>query len=179
MNIAVFCSSAVSQPENFAEAARTLGQWIGTNRHTLVYGGVNAGLMHITAQATAEAGGHIIGVVPEKFIQRADPICHEVVTATDLNQRKSVMCNLADVFVALPGGLGTVDEVISAVSQLKVDKDTGKRLLLLNLDDIFTPLITLLQSLCQGPLASVVHQKHYLSVDNTNQLITTLNQISS
>ena len=179
MTIAVYCPSREALPQEAFDCARATGEWIGRHRGTLVYGGVNAGLMHITAQATAEAGGHIIGVVPEKFIQRADPICHEVVTATDLNQRKSVMCNLADVFVALPGGLGTVDEVISAVSQLKVDKDTDKRLLLLNLDDIFTPLITLLQSLCQGPLASVVHQKHYLSVDNTNQLITTLNQISS
>ncbi len=74
MTIVVYCSSQAGLDEKYQQLAHNLGTWIGQNGHTLLYGGSNAGLMHITAAAAHEAGGHVIGVIPEMFRHRIDPV---------------------------------------------------------------------------------------------------------
>ena len=114
MNIVVYCSANSDLPSEIVAIATALGRWIGERGHTLVYGGVNAGLMHATAVAAHEAGcRHIVGIVPECFEHRADPLCTELQLARDLCDRKSRLIAQGDVFVVLPGGLGTIDEWIS------------------------------------------------------------------
>ena len=73
MNIVVYCSSREGLSPEYVQMAEALGHWIGEHHHSLVYGGVNAGLMHTVAQATANAGGKVIGIVPESFAHRVDP----------------------------------------------------------------------------------------------------------
>ena len=75
MKIVVYCSSMEGLEKKYQQLAAALGTWIGQNGHTLLYGGSNAGLMHITAAAVHEAGGHVIGVIPEMFRHRIDPLC--------------------------------------------------------------------------------------------------------
>ena len=122
MNIVVYCSANSDLPSEIVAIATALGRWIGERGHTLVYGGVNAGLMHATAVAAHEAGcRHIVGIVPECFEHRADPLCTELQLARDLCDRKSRLIAQGDAFVVLPGGIGTIDEWISTLSQLIVD----------------------------------------------------------
>lgn len=116
--ICVYCSSASDLPADIVEAAMRLGRTIGEEDCALVYGGVNAGLMHTVARGAADAGATIIGVVPEMFIHRADPLCTELIITPDLNARKSRMISEADIFVVLPGGLGTIDEWVSTASHV-------------------------------------------------------------
>lgn len=139
--VAIYCSSRVDLPEGVNEGASLIARTIAECGGSLVYGGVNAGLMHVVAEAAAGVGAEIIGVVPEVFAHRADPLCHNVVMAADLNARKGTMIDMADIFVVLPGGLGTIDEWISTLSHImvqeKVDPDADKPILVWNHDGMY------------------------------------------
>ena len=86
MKLAVYCSSRQGLEQEYFDLAAALGRWIGSQGHTLVYGGVNAGLMHAVAQACHDAGGHIVGVNVETFRHRTDPLVDEVVYTADLGE---------------------------------------------------------------------------------------------
>ena len=118
MKLAVFCGSTTGNEPAYVEAARALGRWIGENGHTLIYGGGDTGLMGAMAKETHRAGGRVIGVLPEnvEFIRsRPQPWCDEVITAENMTARKQTMLDLADAFFALPGGVGTLDEITDAI----------------------------------------------------------------
>jgi len=113
MNICVFCGSSTGSEPIYKEAAHELGTLIGSNRNTLIYGGGNVGLMGIVADATLVAGGKAIGIIPE-FLQRRE-VAHNGLTQLEvvdtMHQRKQRMAELADAFIAMPGGWGTLDEL--------------------------------------------------------------------
>lgn len=119
-NVAVYCSSRSGLPEEVEQIAQGLGKLLGESGSRLVYGGVNAGLMHTLASAAREAGAEVCGIVPEVFRERVDACCTEVHYTRDLNERKARMIEMADLFVVLPGGIGTIDEWISTLSHIKV-----------------------------------------------------------
>lgn len=118
--VVVYCSSRADLPEAVEQGARRIMAVAGECGATMVYGGVNAGLMHIVATAAHESGARVTGVVPEVFRHRADEVCDELVLASDLNDRKGRMIAMGDVFVVLPGGIGTIDEWISTLSDIMV-----------------------------------------------------------
>lgn len=138
--ITVYCSSAANLPADLEETALALGRAIGSEGCTLVYGGVNAGLMHLVAEGAAEAGASIIGIVPSMFLHRADKLCTEIIETPDLNTRKSRMISEADIFVVLPGGIGTIDEWVSTVSQFMAGGTVGQKekpIIVYNRDGLF------------------------------------------
>ncbi len=132
MNIAVYCSSRKGLPAEVEATAVALGEWLGAHGHTLVYGGVNAGLMHTIAQSAHDHGSHVVGVVPECFKNNVDEVVDEAVTTRDLNDRKAEMYRRSDAFVVLPGGIGTIDEWIATLSQITVD-GSPRRIVVMNL----------------------------------------------
>lgn len=113
MNICVFCGSSTGSHPIYKEAAQELGTLIGSSNHSLVYGGGNVGLMGIVADATMASGGKVIGVIPE-FLQRRE-VAHHGLTQLEvvdtMHQRKQRMAEMTDVFIAMPGGWGTLDEL--------------------------------------------------------------------
>ena len=117
MNIAVYCGSASGNRPSFTEGAKALGSWIAQNGHTLVYGGSRTGLMGATADAVLAGGGKVIGVIPDvKLIQeRRHPGLTECIETKDMAERKQKMIELADAYVALPGGPGTLDEISEVI----------------------------------------------------------------
>ena len=179
MKFAVYCSSRQGLDTEYIEVAHALGEWLGHHGHELVYGGVNAGLMHEIAQACHDAGGHITGVNIEAFKHRTDPLVDEVIYTANLGERKARMYQMADAFVVLPGGLGTVDEWIATLSQLVVDGDHQRQIIMVNLHDMYGSLLQYLNELAQSPFARDGHLKRLLVVDNAQQMIECLNQISS
>lgn len=157
MKIAVYCSSREGLPAAVEEGARLIATAIGESGSTLVYGGVNAGLMHTVAQAAHDAGAHIVGVVPEVFTHRADPLVDELVMARDLNDRKGRMIDMADLFVVLPGGLGTIDEWISTLSHImvqeRVDPKADRPILVWNHDDMYSGMAAQLSATAESVYA--------------------------
>ena len=111
--ICVYCGSSAGASPDFAEAARSLGELLAHNGITLVYGGAAVGLMGVLADAALSAGGEVVGVIPRHLFGRE--IAHrgltDLIEVDSMHERKLKMSELADAFVALPGGLGTVEEL--------------------------------------------------------------------
>src|SRR4051812_41776817 len=113
MRVCVFCGSSMGARPEFAETARSFGRLLAERRIGLVYGGASLGLMGALADAALAAGGEVIGVMPRSLIERE--IAHAGLTelriVNNMHERKATMAELSDAFVALPGGLGTLEEL--------------------------------------------------------------------
>lgn len=153
MHIAVFCGSSRPRNKEIVEAAATLGRRIAQEGHTLVYGGSNLGLMGVVSGAALEEGGRVVGVIPNLF---SDDIIHsqrvtELVRVGSMAERKERIMEACDAFVALPGGIGTIDEVSEVMVMNQLQIIDGQRVLdgsyktkpmiLLNIDGYYNPFL--------------------------------------
>lgn len=145
-NIAVFCAASDAVAPQFKQAAREVGELIGSLGCALVYGGARAGLMEITAAAAKGAGARIVGVVPFVLEERGrvSGLLDEKIHTRDLSERKDIMVARADVLVALPGGIGTLDEVFHTMAAATIGFHK-KRVVLYNVDGFWDELLALLR----------------------------------
>ena len=141
MNICVYMSSSDAVEQGYVDLAMELGREIGQRGHTLVFGGNCTGLMGKVADAVKAAGGRVLGVVPQKLydLGRAYQDCDKLIVSRDLRDRKALMDEQADAFVALPGGLGTLEEIIEVLN-LKFLRYHQKPVVFLNYRDFYEPL---------------------------------------
>jgi hypothetical protein len=111
-SVCVYCGSRDGVLPIYADVARQVGQWIGSHQGQLVYGGGNNGLMGLVAQATADAGGRVVGIIPKALqpTENTRTACNELHVVDTMHERKRMMAERADVFLALPGGIGTFEE---------------------------------------------------------------------
>lgn len=123
MNIAVYCGSNFGNNPAFAAAATQLGTWIGKNGHNLVYGGSSVGLMGLVSRAAIDAGATVYGVEPAFFLEQGVPQHEDVElrVVETMSERKAMMIELADAFVALPGGVGTLEEIVEIMSRIHLE----------------------------------------------------------
>ncbi|MBI2747023.1 MAG: TIGR00730 family Rossman fold protein [Burkholderiales bacterium] len=112
-SLCVYCGSRPGLDPQFADMARIVGQWIGRHGGQLVYGGGKAGLMGIVAEATLQAGGRVVGIIPKALVEKEWALhdCTELHIVNTMHDRKRMMAERADAFVALPGGIGTFEEL--------------------------------------------------------------------
>jgi uncharacterized protein (TIGR00730 family) len=117
-SVAVFCGSRLGNSPEFAAAAAALGAGLAQAGMRLVYGGGKVGMMGVLADAALAAGGHAVGVIPEFLVGRevAHPGLTEIIVTTSMHARKERMADMADAFVMLPGGLGTLDETVEILT---------------------------------------------------------------
>ncbi len=118
MNIAVYLGSNEGKDPIYREAVTELGTWIGRNHHKLIYGGSKVGLMGILAESVLREGGSVIGVEPRFFVEGCLQLegLTELIVTEDMQERKAKMIELADMFIAFPGGTGTIEEISEVVS---------------------------------------------------------------
>ena len=148
MKICVFCSANQQIDPKFFAMTEEIGRWIGENGHSIVYGGVNQGLMECVAKAVKETGGRTIGVVPmmvEKTGRTSDYVDVEI-PCDNLTDRKQLMMDQSDVFIALPGGIGTMDEVFTIAASATIGYHQ-KLVILYNMKGFWNQLIALLDDL--------------------------------
>ena len=148
MKICVFCSANEQIDPDFFSTTEELGRWAAKNGHAIVYGGVNQGLMECLGRAAHEAGGRTIGVVPtivEKTGRVSDHVEIEI-PCDNLSDRKQLMMDKSDVFIALPGGIGTLDEIFTVAASATIGYHQ-KPVILYNLKGFWNPLIQLLDDL--------------------------------
>jgi uncharacterized protein (TIGR00730 family) len=146
-SICVYCGSRNGVAEPFIAAARAVGHWIGAHGGQLVYGGGSNGLMGITADATLAAGGRVVGVMPQALVDKewAKRDCTELYIVDSMHDRKRMMAERADAFLALPGGIGTFEELFEVWTWRQLgyhDKPLG----LLDVDGYYAPLMDFLRS---------------------------------
>lgn len=146
--ICVFCGSSRGRDESYAEAAQRMGTLLGENGYDLVFGGGYVGLMGEVAHAARMAGAKITGVLPE-FLRHLEPPAEneeKVILTPDLQERKRLMLSMAHAFVALPGGLGTMDEFFEVLTSAQLGQ-LRKPIVLLDTGGFFTALKTLLEQI--------------------------------
>ena len=146
-SLCVYCGSRSGNSSEYAELARQVGCWIGRHDGQLVYGGGRTGLMGIMADAALAAGARAIGVIPKALVEKewAHTGCTELHVVENMHERKRIMAEHADAFLALPGGIGTLEEFFEVWTWRQLgyhDKPVG----LLNLNGFYDSLLTFLSS---------------------------------
>ncbi len=146
-SLCVYCGSRPGHTAAFAEVARQVGEWIGQQGGQLVYGGGHNGLMGVVADATLAAGGRVIGVIPKALVEKewAHLGCTELHVVDTMHERKRIMAEHADAFLALPGGIGTLEEFFEVWTWRQLgyhDKPIG----LLNQNGYYDQLLAFLAS---------------------------------
>lgn len=138
MNIVVFCSASDDLAPEYYTAAESLGEWIGNNGHTLVYGGTSQGLMQSIAKGTKKSGGATIAILPKFMYDNGlvSSFADDIILVDGLSERKERMLRMGDVFVALPGGFGTLDEVFHVIASGQVGTHS-KQVIMLNTNNFY------------------------------------------
>ena len=149
--IAVFCAASEQIDAKFVAAAREVGALLGSMGCALVYGGACAGLMEATASAAKEAGAHIVGVVPVVLEERnrVSGLIDEKIRTRNLSDRKDIMVQQSNLLVALPGGIGTLDEVFHTMAAATIGYHS-KRVVLYNANGFWEPLLGVLRQMSQS-----------------------------
>jgi uncharacterized protein (TIGR00730 family) len=143
--ICVYCGSGPGSNPRFIEAAIALGKILAENRIRLVYGGGSIGLMGALATSVLDHGGAVTGIIPDFLTARENALtrAQELIVTPDMHERKRLMFERSDAFVALPGGVGTLEELVEQLTWKQLGRHT-KPVLLANVDGFWEPLLALL-----------------------------------
>jgi uncharacterized protein (TIGR00730 family) len=174
-NICVYCGSNIGTKPVYAAAARQLGTAIAAEGIGLVYGGGGLGLMGELARAAIAGGGRVTGIIPaflsekERMLREAD----ELVVVEDMHQRKKLMFDRADAFVALPGGIGTLEELVEQLTWAQLGRHT-KPIVLVNIDGFWGPLLQLLRHMHEAAFIRPDMDVPFVTVNSADQVIATI-----
>lgn len=154
--IGVFLSSHDNVPSAFRQATEEVGKWVGQSGRSLVYGGSGVGMMEVLAQSAKQAGARIFGIVPQFVVDRnavSDTLDVDIRTA-GLADRKTILIERSDLMIALPGGVGTLDEIFTLMAEITIG-GTRKHLVLYNVEGCWNKLVELLDEMVA---TNLVHQ---------------------
>lgn len=170
MNICVFCSSSNAINEVYFNEAQKLGERIGKSGHTLINGGANVGLMEAVTISASKAGAKTIGIIPEQMIGRslASDNSHEVIITPDMMTRKAKMRDMSDAFIALPGGFGTLEEILEVMTLRQLSYHT-KPIVFINTNNFFENLFKQFEVSHNEQFAKEVYRKLYFEAKDTTE----------
>ncbi len=177
--LCVFCGSRQGGRAVFSQRTRELGAAIAQRGLELVYGGGNIGLMGILADAVLDAGGKVIGVLPQALVERelAHPRITETHIVRSMHERKALMADLADAFLALPGGYGTADEMFEMLTWKQL-KFLNKPIGMLNLEHFFDPLLAWIDHTIDEGFTKPRYRDFLIVDDNVESLLARVTQAS-
>ena len=171
-SICVFCGSSAGSREEYSAKARALGLLFVEKGITLVYGGSNVGIMHVIADTMMQAGGRVIGVMPHTLIERE--VAHRGITefhvVETMAERKAVMDKLSDAFIAMPGGIGTLDELFEAMSWNQLELIT-KPVALFNVLGYYDQLLAFLDHSVDQRFVKPEHRVNLIAESDENILL--------
>lgn len=143
--VCVFCGSSTGKNPLFAEKARALGKKLASSHIELVYGGGSVGLMNVLADAVLGSGGKVHGVIPEHLIKRAHGNLTALHVTDSMHERKAMMEELSDAFIALPGGFGTFEELLETITWVQLELH-HKPVIIFNIQGYYDKLIDFLEN---------------------------------
>jgi len=174
-SVCVYCGSNPGARPEYRTAAQNLGRLLASRNLQLVYGGGKVGLMGAVADAALEAGGRVIGVMPEHLIEKE--IAHrgltELYSVSTMHERKVLMVDLSDAFIALPGGMGTLDEFFETVTWSQLGLHT-KPCGFLNVEGYFDSLLRFLDDTVTERFVRAEHRAAILEDNNSERLLDRL-----
>ncbi len=174
-SICVYCGSGFGADPVFAENAAALGRAMAEQGIRLVYGGGNVGLMGTVAQAALDHGGYVTGIIPE-FLKSREKLLDEVqetIVVPDMHTRKWLMFEKADAFVALPGGIGTLEELVEQMTWAQLGRH-AKPILMLSTGGFWKPLLTLLAHMREQGFIRPGLELNYLVAERVEEVIPML-----
>jgi len=174
-SICVYCGSGFGDDPVFAENAAALGRAMAEQGIRLVYGGGNVGLMGTVAKSTLDHGGYVTGIIPE-FLKSREKLLDEVqetLVVPDMHTRKRLMFEKADAFVALPGGIGTLEELVEQMTWAQLGRHT-KPILLLSTKGFWRPLLTLFAHMRDQGFIRPGLELNYLVAERVEEVIPML-----
>lgn len=169
--IGIFCSASANIDKMYFDSARQLGKWMGQTGKTLVYGGANLGLMECIACAVKENGGTVIGVVPAILEEkgRVSTYLDEVIHTHNLSDRKDIITEKSDILVALPGGVGTLDEIFHVIAAASIGYH-HKKVIFYNEAGFYDELLTALLSIENKGFARQPFSTYYEVANTLDEL---------
>ena len=176
-NICVYCGSGSGRNPAFAEAARELGRLLVSARIGLVYGGGSLGLMGEVARSVLDHGGHVTGIIPGFLSEREHMLteAQELIVVDDMHQRKQLMFAKSDAFVALPGGLGTLEEFVEQLTWSQLGRHR-RPIVLANIEDFWNPLLAQFESMVAEGFIRPGLDLNLLVVDRVEDIIPAIEQ---
>ena len=173
--ICVYCGSGHGDDPAFAQAAAGVGRAMAEAGIGLVYGGGNVGLMGLTARAVLDHGGHVTGIIPDflKSRERMLDDVQETIVVPDMHTRKRLMFERADAFVALPGGIGTLEELVEQMTWAQLGRHT-KPILMLSTKGFWKPLLTLFAHMRDQGFIRQGLELNYLVAERVEEVIPML-----
>ena len=174
--ICVYCGSRTGHPDH-ANLAREMGRIMAEQGVDLVYGGGSVGLMGVIAREIKSRGGRVIGVIPEHLneVEIAFTEADALHVVKDMQTRKRIMFDLSDAFVALPGGLGTLDEILDVVTMAQLGMHQ-KPLVILNHEGYWDPFLAVIEHMIEGGFVDSMARRLYVSVAQIDEVLTALNR---
>ena len=176
--VCVYCGSSPGTEPAFVEAAEKLGRILAENSVRLIYGGGSVGLMGAVAEAVLEHGGEATGIIPEFLTKRERPrrLAQELIVTRDMHERKRTMFDRADAFVALPGGLGTLEELVEQMTWAQLGRHK-KPILIANINGFWDPLLVLIDHMRRlGLVPSSAHGVELLVADRVEDILPKLRE---
>jgi uncharacterized protein (TIGR00730 family) len=176
-SICVYCASGPGNNPAFVEAAREFGRILAENGIRLVYGGGSVGLMGTLADAVLDHGGAVTGVIPEFLVNREHMLARvqERIITRDMHERKRIMFERADAFVALPGGVGTLEELVEQLTWAQLGRHK-KPILIANIEQFWDPLCALLDHMEKLEFIRAGLQINLLAADRVEDILPKLLQ---
>jgi uncharacterized protein (TIGR00730 family) len=173
--VCVYCGSSQGHDPRFVAAARRFGEILAASRIGLVYGCGSIGLMGTIARAVHDHGGEVVGVIPEflKVQERLFADADEIVVTADMHERKRLMFERADAFVALPGGVGTLEEVVEQLTWAQLGRHR-KPILIANIAGFWDPLLVMFDHLLSLGFLANGRQLSYLVADDVDDILPSL-----
>jgi uncharacterized protein (TIGR00730 family) len=171
-NLCVYCGSGPGRNPAYIEAARELGQAMADEGIGLVYGGGSLGLMGEVARATLKAGGHVTGIIPEFLVTRERMLAdvNELIVTANMHERKMTMFERSDGFVAMPGGIGTLEELVEQLTWSQLGRHT-KPIVLANIDGFWDPLCALLDHMRAQAFIRDGMNVRFITVDRAEDIL--------
>ena len=170
--VCVYCGSGRGLNPHYTQAAVTLGRMLGERGIGLVYGGGGLGLMGDVARATIAHGGRVTGIIPEFLLskEKALEAVDELIVTQDMHERKRLMFERSDAFIALPGGIGTLEELVEQLTWSQLGRHT-KPIVVANIDNFWTPFLDLLAHMKADTFIRSGLDVRFTVVDSAEQII--------
>lgn len=171
-NVCVYCGSAAGADAAYEAAAQKFGRLLARSGVGLIYGGGGNGLMGAIARATLATGGHVTGIIPD-FLQRKDRLLSEIqecIVVEDMHTRKRLMFERADAFVALPGGIGTLEELVEQLTWVQLERHS-KPVVIADIEGFWQPLLNLFAHMRERRFIQSTFEVRYLVAEKIEDIL--------
>lgn len=174
-NICIYCGSGDGVTPIYKQTAIDIGEQIAKHKIGLIYGGGSTGLMGAAAMSALAHGGHVTGIIP-KFLQSREVMlndCSELIITNNMHERKMLFFEKSDAFIALPGGIGTLEELVEMMTWKQLGRHK-KKVLIANINGFWDPLITLIEQMQAETFIRQGMEVDFLVTDKVDEIIPLL-----